>query len=325
MTAQEADADPPFERLTILGLGLLGGSVAMAARERGLARTIVGAGRRRGPLDFALENGIVDEAGDVASVSRGADCVVIATPVSSMAGVLREVASDFAPNAIVTDVGSVKAPVVETLPGLLPDGMSFVGSHPMAGSHLKGVENARADLFQGACCVVTPLPDTDPAATARMTRFWTALGSFVLERRPEDHDLHAAWISHAPHAIAFAFASALGVAPLGAGEMVGSGFRDFTRISRSDGELWGDILRANRKALAAPLEAFGRSLSELARAIEEGDLQKVERFLMSARDGLSRLEPGAADVQPEPDGGNPVAKDHPHSNGGAGGGSNKST
>ncbi len=325
MSRPDSNVDPPFERLAILGLGLLGGSVAMAARERGLARTIVGAGRRRAPLELALDRGIVDEAGDVASVSAGADLVVVATPVSSMADVIRDAARGFAPNAIVTDVGSVKAPVVETLPGLLPAGMSFVGSHPMAGSHLKGVENARADLFGGACCVVTPLPDTDPAATARMTRFWRALGSFVLERSPDEHDLHAAWISHAPHAVAFAFAHALGAAPLSAGEMVGSGFRDFTRISRSDGELWGDILRANRKALATPLEAFGRSLSELARAIEEGDLQKVERFLMSARDGLSRLEPSAADVQPEPDGGNPVAKDHPHSNGGARDGSNKPT
>ncbi len=309
MSSAGESADPPFERLAILGLGLLGGSVALAARERGLARTIVGAGRRRGPLDLALERGIVDEAGSVESVSPGADLVIVATPVSSMAGVLREVAADFAPNAIVTDVGSVKGPVVETLPGLLPPGMSFVGSHPMAGSHLKGVENARADLFEGACCVVTPLAETDPAATARIARFWGALGSFVLERSPDEHDLQAAWISHAPHALAFAFAHALGVAPHDAGQMVGSGFRDFTRIARSDGELWGDILCANRKALAAPLEAFGRSLSELARVIEEGDLEKIERFLMSARDGLSGMEPGGADVQPEPGGKNPVEKD----------------
>jgi len=309
-------ADPPFERLAILGLGLLGGSVAIAARERGLARTIVGAGRRRGPLDLALERGIVDEAGDVATVSRGADLVLLATPVSSMTSVLAEVAQQFAPGAIVTDVGSVKGPVVATLPGLLPAGMSFVGSHPMAGSHLKGVENARGDLFEGACCVVTPLADTDPDATARIARFWAAVGSHVLERRPEDHDLQAAWISHAPHALAFAFAHALGGAPHDAGSMVGSGFRDFTRIARSDAELWGDILRANRKALAAPLEAFGRSLSELARAIEEGELdpkatpdRKLERFLASAADGLSRMETDPAAAPPEPGGKNPVAKD----------------
>lgn len=305
MSPESEKTDPPFERLAILGLGLLGGSVALAARERGLARTIVGAGRRQAPLDLALERGIVDEAGDVATVSRGADLVIVATPVSSMAGVLESVAGGFAPGAIVTDVGSVKGPVVETLPGLLPAGMSFVGSHPMAGSHLKGVENARGDLFEGACCVVTPLADTDPDATARIARFWSAVGSVVIERTPEEHDLHAAWISHAPHALAFAFAHALGVAPHEAGEMVGSGFRDFTRISRSDGELWGDILRANRKALATPLEAFGASLSELARAIEEGDLEKVERFLTSARDGLSSLEAGRKGDQPEPGGHNP--------------------
>ncbi|MCP4037400.1 MAG: prephenate dehydrogenase/arogenate dehydrogenase family protein [bacterium] len=288
-------ADSPFERLAILGLGLLGGSVAMAARERGLARTIVGAGRRRAPLDYALERGIVDEAGDVRAATRGADLVLLCTPVSSMAGVLTDVAGQLAPGAIVTDVGSVKGKVAETLPGLLPAGACFIGSHPMAGSHHKGVEHARADLFEGTCCVITPLSGTEPAPVARLSRFWAALGSRVLERSPGEHDEHAAWISHAPHALAFAFAHALGAGPHKAGELAGSGFRDFTRIARSDAELWGDILSANRKALAAPLEAFGRSLSELVRVIEEGDVEKVEQFLTSAGDGLTKMKPGGAD------------------------------
>jgi len=288
-------ADPPFERLAILGLGLLGGSVAMAAREHGLARRIAGAGRRRGPLDLALERGIIDEAGDARCATRGADLVLLCTPVSSMANLLDDVAGELESGAIVSDVGSVKGQVAETLPGLLPAGVSFIGSHPMAGSHLKGVEHARADLFEGACCVITPLSESDPASVARLSRFWAARGARVLERRPGEHDQHAAWISHVPHALAFAFAHALGGGPLAAGEMRGSGFRDFTRIARSDAELWGDILSANRKALAAPLEAFGRSLARLGRAIEEGDVEKVEQFLTSAGDGLSKMESGDAD------------------------------
>lgn len=288
--------EPPFERLAILGLGLLGGSLAMAVRERGLARTIVGAGRRRAPLDYALERGIVDEIGDARGAARGADLVLLATPVSSMAAVLADAAEGLAPGAIVTDVGSVKGPVVETLPGLLPPGVTFVGSHPMAGSHLKGVEHACADLFEGACCVITPLAGSDPAAVERLRRLWEALGSRVIERHPEQHDEQVAWISHAPHALAFAFAHALGAGPPAAGEMLGGGFRDFTRIARSDAELWGDILSANRKGLAAPLEAFGRSLSELARAIEEGDVEKVEQFLASAGDGLTKMESGSGDA-----------------------------
>lgn len=294
-TAKTEAKDARFERLAILGLGLLGGSVAVAARERGLAKCVVGAGRRPAPLQAALERGIVDEIGDAVSAVRGADLVILATPVSAMAAVLEDVSGDLAPGAIVTDVGSVKGAIAETLPGLLPEGTTFIGSHPMAGSHLKGVEHARGDLFEGACCVVAPLPETPPAAVERLERFWRSTGAIVLNREPSAHDDHAAWISHAPHVLAYAFAHALGAAPLSAGEMAGSGFRDFTRIARSDAALWGDILSANRKSLARPLEAFSQSLSELARAIEEGDVNKVEQFLASARDGLTKMESGSGD------------------------------
>ena len=287
--------DPLFERVAILGLGLLGGSVALAARARGVARSFAGAGRRPGPLKDALERGIVDEIGDVASATRGADLVVLATPVSSMPAVLEEIVPQLAPGAIVTDVGSVKGAVAANLPGLLPDGVSFVGSHPMAGSHLKGVEHARADLFEGACCVITPLPDTPKLASARLRRFWEALGARVEERDPADHDDQTAWISHAPHMLAFAFAHALRAAPHAAGELAGSGIKDFTRIARSDAALWGDILSANRKSLAAPLENFCRSLAEWTLAIESGNADKVEQFLASATEGLALIEPGTKD------------------------------
>lgn len=294
-TSKGVPIDPPFERIAILGLGLLGGSVALAVRERGLAISLVGAGRRRGPLEFALKRGIVDEIGDLVSAARGADLVLLATPVSTMTAVLKQVSPHLAEGAIVTDVGSVKGVVAETLPGLLPAGVSFIGSHPMAGSHLKGVEHARADLFEQACCVITPLPETAKPAVERLRRFWQALGARVLECQPGAHDDQSAWISHAPHVLAFAFAHALGESPPAAGKMAGSGFRDFTRIARSDAGLWSDILSANRKSLAAPLEAFGQSLSELARAIEEGDADKVEQFLASAGERLARIESASED------------------------------
>jgi prephenate dehydrogenase len=291
----EAAIDRPFDRIAILGLGLLGGSVALAARERGLANWVVGAGRRPAPLEFALDRGIVDEIGDVVSATRDADLVLLATPISSMATVLKEVSPHLAEGVIVTDVGSVKGGVAASLPSLLPSGACFVGSHPMAGSHLKGVEHAQANLFERACCVITPLEGTPERAVDRLKHFWRALGARVLEREPGAHDEQSAWISHAPHALAFAFAHALGVSAPGSGEMAGSGFRDFTRIARSDAELWGDILSANRKSLAAPLEAFGQSLSELARAIEEGDANKVEQFLTSAGERLATLESSSKD------------------------------
>jgi prephenate dehydrogenase len=257
-----------------------------------VARTVVGAGRRQAPLQEALARGVVDAVGEASVAVRGADLVVLASPVPAMAGILQDAAEFLEPGAIVTDVGSVKAELAETLPGLLPEGVQYIGSHPMAGSHLKGVENAREGLFDGACCVVAPLPGSERKAVERLAGFWRALGARVVERDPVAHDIEAAWVSHVPHVLAFAFAEALRKAPSGAGTLAGSGFRDFTRIARSDAELWGDILSANRKALAGPLEAFGEALVTLARAIEQGDTEAQERFLASARESLSSV--GAA-------------------------------
>jgi len=280
---------PLFSRMTVLGLGLLGGSVAAAARERGLVGTVVGSARRRGPLEAALRAGVVDEVAEVSSAARGADLVVLATPVSSMAGVLEMVAPSLAEGALVTDVGSVKGILVDTLPGLLPPGVRYIGSHPMAGSHLRGVEYSRADLFEGACCVVTPLPESRDRDLERLSAFWRGLGARVVERDPLAHDEQVAWVSHVPHALAFAFAHALSKAPSEIGELAGAGFSDFTRIAGSDAELWGDILSANAKCLTGPLEAFGQALSKLARAIEEGEVESQEQFMASAREQLAAV------------------------------------
>jgi cyclohexadieny/prephenate dehydrogenase len=268
---------PPFERLAVLGLGLLGGSVALAARRAGAALAIVGSARRRGPLERALAAGVVDE-------------IVLASPVGAMPDLLKEAAPALRPGAIVTDVGSVKASLAGALPALLPAGVHYVGSHPMAGSHLRGVEHARAELFQDATCAVASPPGADAGAVERVAGFWSALGARVVRRDPERHDAEVAWTSHVPHALAFAFAEALAGAPEGAGVLAGPGFRDFTRIARSDAELWGDILCANRRALVAPLEAVGQSLERLARAVEQGDVEAVERFLSTARERLAAVE-----------------------------------
>lgn len=274
----------PVERLAVLGLGLLGGSVAWAARERGLARDVVGCGRREAPLRDALARGLVDRvATDPAAAVAGADLVVLATPVGSMAGVLQAAAPGLRRDALVTDVGSVKSLLAETLPGLVPPGVTFIGSHPMAGSHEKGPENARADLFEGATCVVTPAAGDAETAVARIESFWTALGARVVRRDPTTHDIEVAWMSHVPHAVAFAFARALGDAPPSAGEVAGSGFRDFTRIARSEPELWAEILVANRKAVEGPLARVAERLTSLAQALESGDVDTMDRWIAEAR------------------------------------------
>jgi cyclohexadieny/prephenate dehydrogenase len=286
---------PAFERIAVVGLGLLGGSVAGGARARRLAGTVVGISRGSETLERARRRGVIDEGTtDAAEGALGADLVVLATPVFAMAPTLERLAPGLRPGTIVTDVGSVKAELAETLPGLLPPGVAYVGSHPMAGSHQTGLDHARPDLCEGAACIVTPTAAASPKEVARVEAFWSALGARVLRRDPAAHDAEVAWISHAPHAVAFAFAHALAEAPAASAELRGTGFRDFTRIAASDPELWADILVTNRKALAGPLQAQARHLEGLARALEAADTETVHRFLADARDLLA----GAAKEAP---------------------------
>ena len=270
-------------RLAILGLGLLGGSVARAARERGLAAEIVAASRSQEPLREAVRTGMIDRAGAVAEVVEGADLIVLASPIEAMPGLVQEAAPHLAPGALLTDLGSVKIPPCRDLPGLLPEGRHFVGAHPMAGGHEKGAGYARADLFEGTSCVVTPVSSTPPKAKSRVSDFWQALGCNVIERSPEEHDEQVAWVSHVPHLVAFAFAAALADAPGGAGAMAGPGLADFTRIARGEAGLWSGILSANRDFLRGPLESFRRCLADLAEAIESRECERQERLLDSAR------------------------------------------
>ncbi len=284
-----------FQRVAVVGLGLLGGSLARAVRERGLADEVVGSGRRAEALAAACRDGVVDETAPVEEAVRGADLVVLSTPVGAMASLLGRAAPHLSAGAVVTDVGSVKGPVVETLPGRLPTGVHFVGSHPMAGSHQRGVEHARADLFEGAPCIVTPTAEADAAAVDRVEALWRALGAHVVRRSPDAHDAEVAWASHLPHVLAYAFARALAAAPAGAAEVTGSGFRDFTRIAHSDPELWSEILCANRKAVSGPLQRAAEELAALARAIEAGDAETIERALADARESLARFAPASDD------------------------------
>jgi cyclohexadieny/prephenate dehydrogenase len=297
---------PAVERLAILGLGLLGGSVGLAARARGVARSVVGASRSRETLARARARGVVDLAvADPREAVEGADLVILATPPFSMAGLVREIAPRLRPGTLVSDVGSVKGMLAETLPGCLPPGVAFVGAHPMAGGHARGLEHARADLFAGAVCVVAPGSGAERGSVDRLRAFWEALGARVVLRDPATHDAEVAWVSHLPHALAFAFASALTGAPPGAAEVSGPGFRDFTRIAHGDPELWSEILAANRKALAGPLQAVAARLAELVRELETGDAEALERLLTEARGALAGFTARAAGPDARSGGANP--------------------
>lgn len=314
--------DGRFGRIAVLGLGLLGGSVALAARERGAARTVVGTGRRRDALEEAVRQGVVDATAPVERAVDGAELVVLATPVNAMAEQLRRAAPHLRPGTLVTDVGSVKGVLAETLPGLLPPGVPYVGSHPMAGSHLRGVEHAREDLFEGAPCVVTPTPESDPEAVSRLCDFWTRLGAHVVQRDPGQHDAEVAWVSHVPHVLAFAFAQSLSAAPPTAGRLGGSGFRDFTRIAQSDAELWSDILVANAKSIAGPLREVARVLSRYAGELEAGDAEGLERAIGEAREHLARAVRTAGPDDSDASGDRPARGDGAVANDARSGGEN---
>jgi cyclohexadieny/prephenate dehydrogenase len=300
---------PAFERVAVIGLGLLGGSVAAAVRERGVARRVVGVARLRETAAAAVRDGVADEAGtELERLVAGADLVVLATPIGAMAPLLGRAAASLSEGCVVTDVGSIKGALGDTLPGLLPPGVAYVGAHPMTGSHRRGLDHARADLFEGSVCIVAPGRSAPAAAVARVRAFFEALGARVVLRDPARHDEEVAWVSHLPHALAFAYARALAEAPAEAAAVRGSGFRDFSRIAWSDPELWAEILCANRKALAGPLALAAARLAELARAVEQGDGEAVERFLAAARDALARFADDARSGGDHPE--IPARKEH---------------
>ena len=261
-----------IRQLAVVGVGLLGGSVAKAARQGGLARRIVGIGRDAGRLEPALDDGTLDLAvTDVDAGVRDADFVLLAAPVLAIEGLLERVGRAAPVGAVVTDVGSTKRNIVraaERLAAMRP--LAFVGSHPMAGSEQAGYRVARPDLFRGATVVVTPTEATELAALKKTTEFWEALGARVTSLDPETHDRTVAAISHLPHLIACALVDGAARVEPAALELAARGFRDTTRIAAGDPDMWTEIFLSNRDALTAAVEAFREALGELQRVIDDG-------------------------------------------------------
>ena len=268
-----------IQRLAVLGLGLLGGSVAKAVRAAGLAREIVGIGRDAARLEPARRDGTVDRVTtDVAAGVRGADVVVLATTVDAIERQLETVARTVEADALVTDVGSTKAGIVaaaERLAAGRP--FPFVGSHPMAGSEQAGYAVSRADLFRGATVIVTPTDRTPPALVKNAGAFWESLGAGrIVQLDPQAHDRAVAAISHLPHVAAFALVDAVARFEPGAFEVAARGFRDTTRIAASDPEVWCTILLANRAAVVDSLAVFREALDALERLIVTGDAAALQ-------------------------------------------------
>lgn len=273
-----------FERVAICGVGLIGGSFALAARAAGLIGETVGLGRSQANLDTALARGIVDRAThDAAEAVRDADLVLLATPITGMATVLAAAASALKPGAIVTDAGSVKACVLRELEPLLPAGVSFVGGHPIAGTEDAGAAAACADLFRGARCILTPGTRSTPQAVSDVQALWEGVGMRVDVMDAARHDTLLAWVSHLPHVIAFSLVDALLATDSNIAAFAGPSWRSATRVAASSSEMWADILLANAAAVALSTQRFVDSAGLLRAALLAGDRSAVVTFLERAR------------------------------------------
>ena len=282
----EQNAEVIFENIAIVGVGLIGGSLGMAARKRSLARRVIGLGRSEQKLMRAKILGAIDDYSlDIDHAAADSDLVVICTPVTLIVPVLGRMAASLKKGAVVTDVGSTKREIVEQASAVVPPGRHFVGGHPMAGSEQTGVEAAIPDLFLGATYVLTPNEHTDLAALGKLAAFAEAIGANVEEMSPEDHDAAAAVISHLPHAMAGALLGAAEDAQREFGvvyKLAAGSFRDLTRISDSSPEIWRDICSTNTDSLAAAIDSIVSHLSRFRAALTERDEEELERFFRQA-------------------------------------------
>ncbi len=277
-----------FKNVTIIGVGLIGGSLARSLKANKLAGEICGTGRSSASLEKALQLGVIDRAlPSAADAVKDADLVVLASPVGAFQLILREIAPHLKPGAVLTDVGSVKGTLVAMIEELLPDGVSYVPGHPIAGRETSGVAASSENLFRGARCILTPTPRTDRKALKKVQDLWNAAGATVVLMEPSVHDHVFAAVSHLPHMAAYALVNA--VADLEAGgeayvRYTGGGFRDFTRIAASSPEMWRDISLMNRKNIIEMIERYQLSLNKLKRAIRRKDGAQIEELFRAAHD-----------------------------------------
>jgi len=275
-----------FERVVICGVGLIGGSFALALKSAGLVNTVVGVGRSRGTLDEAQRLGLIDEiATDWAVALKGADLLLLAMPVGQMGNVMAALAPHLEEQTLVTDAGSTKADVFAAVYSHLNHRLAtVVPSHPIAGAEKSGPSAATATLYQGKRVVVTPLPENSPEAVERVSAAWSACGAMVCRMSPQDHDRVFAAVSHLPHLLAFGLVHE--IQGRGNAEQLfsfaASGFRDFTRIAGSHPEMWRDICLANRHALLAELDTYLTELAYLRALLLQGDGPALESLFGEA-------------------------------------------
>jgi prephenate dehydrogenase len=259
-----------LNRVAIIGVGLIGASFGLALKERGLADEIYGFGRNEDNLKKAKARGIIDAySTDITKVCDSADLVVLATPVGVFVEIAREISPFLKKGSIVIDVGSVKGRLVYELESIMPEGVHYVGTHPIAGSDKSGIEYARPDLFKDARCIITPTEKTDPESLSFILELWKDFGCNVELIDPMKHDEVYGAVSHLPHIIAYCLVNTIGQIDSEYIRYAGQGFKDTTRIALSSPELWRDIVVYNRDNLLKLLEVFEKNIEELKRLLEE--------------------------------------------------------
>ena len=280
--------EPKFERVALIGLGLIGSSLSHAIRRRGLARSIAGHAQSAKTRDTALRLGLVDSVyATAAEAARDADLIMLCAPIGVCGKLAQEIAPMLSPGAIVTDVGSVKGAIVREVGPHVPPGVHFIPGHPIAGTEHSGPESGFAELFDGRWCILTPLADTDKAATAKLTAFWEACGSHVEFMDADHHDLVLAITSHVPHLIAYNIVNtAHHLERVTDSEVIkfsAGGFRDFTRIAASAPVMWRDVFLNNKDAVLEMLGRFSEDLTALQRAIRFGEGETLHKLFVEAR------------------------------------------
>jgi prephenate dehydrogenase len=287
MNTSEESLSHTADTLAIVGVGLLGGSIAAAAKKRQSVRKVIGVGRQPARLEGARARGWLDAVtDDLAAAAREADLLVFCTPVQQIVAGVCQAARACRPGTLITDVGSVKGPICGELERGLPSGVEFIGSHPLAGSEKQGFEFADAELFRGRMCVLTPTAGTSRGGLDRTARFWRSLEAHIVEMSPQDHDHALAETSHFPHLAAAALAATLCAEhrPFAA-----TGFRDTTRIASGDPELWTQILLQNRAEVLASLDKYAATLRDFRRALADGEAETLKRLLEQGKQNRDAL------------------------------------
>jgi len=287
------DEDFYIDRLAIVGVGLIGGSLALALKEAGAVGSVVGIGRGRANLETALARGLVDEISqDPATGVKDADVIFLATPVRTLGPVTEQMMAHLKPGAILTDGGSVKQAVIDAIEPHLRSDVQFVPGHPIAGTENSGAEAAFATLYRERRCILTPTARTEQTALAQIARMWERVGSQVVVMGVEKHDRVLAAISHLPHMVAYALVNAVGAYDRydeNILEYSAGGFRDFTRIASSDPTMWSDIALTNREALVEMMDQFAAFFTELKEDVAEGDGERLFEFFRRSKQSRDEI------------------------------------